>query len=167
MTQDYCSLHNHTTFSIMHSLLSPKDLFNRAKELGQSAIGVTDLGTLAGAWDCLKYSRETGVKLIMGGEFYFLDDLTSSEENHRLRHVILLAKNAQGYQNLLQLSCKAFEQKILAFKKVIPRIDWKLLEAYSEGLICLTACSGGIVAQLLNTRKMEEAKQTALRLKNI
>lgn len=167
MTQDYCSLHNHTTFSIMHSLLSPKDLFNRAKELGQSAIGVTDLGTLAGAWDCLKYSRETGVKLIMGGEFYFLDDLTSSEENHRLRHVILLAKNAQGYQNLLQLSFKAFEQKILAFKKVIPRIDWKLLEAYSEGLICLTACSGGIVAQLLNTRKMEEAKQTALRLKNI
>ncbi len=165
MNSDYVSLHNHSTYSIMHSLIKPSELFKRAKELGQSAIAVTDLGSLAGAWDCLKYSKEAGVKLIIGCEFYFAEDLTNT--NERLRHIILLAKNQKGYRNLLALSKIGYDNNIVMFKKVIPRIDWNLLEKYSEDLICTTACGSGILSQLINTRKVDEAKKQAARLKGI
>ena len=62
---NFVNLHTHTTYSIMQSLIKPSELFKKVKELGQSAIGVTDYGTLSGAWDCLKYSQEAGIKLIM------------------------------------------------------------------------------------------------------
>lgn len=163
---DYCSLHNHTTHSIMDSLIKPSDLFRRVKELGQSSVAVTDHGTMSSAYDSLKYSRLAGVKLLMGCEFYFVDDL-ASETATRFRHVILIAKNAQGYRNLLALNKLGYDNSVLTFKRVIPRIDWKLLEQHSEGLICSTACGGGILSQLINTRRPEEAKIQAKRLKDI
>lgn len=174
-SSDYVSLHNHTTYSIMDSLIKPSDLFKRAKELGQSAIAVTDHGTMSGAWDCLKASKEAGVKLIMGCEFYFLDDIAEADKNaasgthpsSRLRHIILLAKNAEGYRNLLTLNKEGNEHGIVMFKRVIPRIDWKMLESYNRGVICTTACGGGILSQLINTRKLDEAKKQAQRLKDI
>src|SRR5579863_5992626 len=104
---DFVSLHNQTDFSILDSLISPKELFKRAKELGQTAIAVTDHGTLAGAWDSWKASKDTGIKLIIGCEFYFTNDTTNVDE--KLRHVILLAKNAAGYRNLLTLNKKGFD----------------------------------------------------------
>lgn len=162
---DFVNLHTHTTYSIMDSLIKPADLFLKIKELGQSAVGITDHGTLSSAWDSLKYAKEAGVKLIMGEEFYFVDDI--SDDNAKLRHVILLATNAKGYKNLLALSFEGFNNKIVMFKKVIPRIDWNLLEKYSDGLICTTACGGGILSQLINTRKIEEARNQAKRLKSI
>ena len=167
---DYVNLHNHTTYSIMDSLIKPSELFKRVKELGQSAIAVTDHGTLAGAWDCLKASKESGVKLIIGCEFYFLDDIAVADATNtssRLRHIILLAKNAQGYANLLALSKVGYENAVLMFKRMIPRIDWKILETYREGLICTTACGGGVLAQLINTRKLDEARVQAKKLKDI
>ncbi len=161
----YVSLHNHTTFSIMDSLIKPIDLFERAKEIGQNAIAVTDHGTLAGMWDCLKASKKTGVKLIAGCEFYFVDDVADIES--RFRHIVLLAKNAEGYRNLLLMSKEGFDNNIVVFKKVYPRIDWKILEKYSKGLICTTACGSGIVSQLINNKKFDEAKNTTKRLKDI
>lgn len=161
----YVSLHNHTTFSIMDSLIKPIDLFERAKEIGQTAIAVTDHGTLSGMWDCLKASKKTGVKLIAGCEFYFVDDVADLES--RFRHIVLLAKNAEGYKNLLLMSKEGFDNNIIAFKKVYPRIDWKILEKYSKGLICTTACGSGIVSQLINNKKFDEAKNTTKRLKDI
>lgn len=154
----------------MDSLIKPSELFKRVKELGQSAIAITDHGTLSASWDCLKASKEAGVKLIIGCEFYFVDDLEKAdlpENTNRLRHIILLAKNAEGYRNLLGLSKQGYEHSTIMFKKVLPRIDWKLLENYREGLICTTACGGGILSQLINTRKIDEAKTQAARLKNI
>lgn len=163
--QDYVSFHNHTTFSLMDSLIRPSDLFKKAKELGQSAIAVTEHSSLACAWDCLKYSREAGVKLIIGCEFYFVDDVKNPDA--KIRHVILTARNYQGYKNLLKLNFEGFQNKQVLFKKVVPRIDWDLLKKYSEGLICTTACGGGILAQLINTRKIDEAREQAKRLKSI
>lgn len=163
---DFCSLHNHTTYSIMDSLIKPTELFKKIKELGQTTVAVTDHGTLAGAWDCLKYSKEAGVKLIMGCEFYFVDDVTKAEQE-RLRHVILIAKNHIGYKNLLRLSKLANDNHIVAFKKVYPRIDWKMMTDHSEGLICTTACSGGILGQLICTRRIEAAREQAKKLKEI
>lgn len=164
-SSDFVNLHTHTTYSLMDSLIKPADIFKKIKELGQSAIAITDHGTLSGAWDCLKYAREAGVKLIMGEEFYFVDNV--DEPNGRLRHVILLATNAKGYENLLALSLAGFNNMAVMFKRVIPRIDWKLLEQYNEGLICTTACGGGILAQLINTRREGEARLQAKRLKDI
>ncbi len=150
----------------MDSLISPKALLEKAKELEQSSVAVTDHGSLAGAWDALKASKETGVKLIIGCEYYFVDSVTE-EKPQRLRHLILLARNHQGYKNLLQLSKKGYENHIVAFKKSIPRIDWTLLEKYSEGTICLTACGNGILGQLINNKKSDLAKEQAKKLKDI
>lgn len=162
---DFVSLHNQTEFSILDSLIKPKALFKRAKELGQTAVAITDHGTLAGAWDAWKASKETGVKLIIGCECYFVDDV--SNVNEKFRHVVLIAKNATGYRNLLTLNKKGFDQNTFVGKRVYSVLDWKLLEQYSEGLICLTACGNGIISQPLMNHKADEAEQALLRLKKI
>lgn len=148
----------------MDALSKPIDLFKKVKELGQPAVGISDHGCLTAAWDCLKASKATGVKLIMGCEFYFTADFNS---NDRLRHIILLAKNHQGYKNLLMLNKLANDNHIIAFKRTFPRINWELLEQYSEGLICTTACGGGILGHLINTRRAPQAKEEAKKLKGI
>lgn len=164
MTQ-FVSLHNHTHFSILNSLISPKDLFSRVKELGQTAVAISDYGTLSSVWDALKVSKETGIKLIMGCEFYFSDDV--SNKSDKLRYVVLLAKNITGYRNLLALNKEGFKNSCMIMKRVIPVIDWDLLRKYSEGLVCLTACGNGIVGQLINSKKFDEAEETLKKLSNI
>jgi len=162
---EFVSLHNHTHFSILDALPSPKDLFLRAKELGQKALAITDHGTFSGAWDALKASRDTGVKLIIGAEFYFQDE--ASKRDEKFRHIILLAKNATGYRNILTLNYKGFDNKFIFGNKVYSVIDWKLLEDHSEGVICLTSCSNGILGQLLMKQNFDRATEATLRLKKI
>jgi DNA polymerase-3 subunit alpha len=162
---DFISLHNQTSYSLLDSIMEPKDLFKRAKELGQSAIAVTDHGSIGAAWDALKASRDTGVKLIMGCECYFVDDATNITD--KLRHVVFLAKNAIGYKNLLTLNKRGFDQGFFIGKRIYPIIDWKLMEQHTEGLICLTACGNGIINQLLMNKKFDEAEQTLLKLKKL
>jgi len=163
---DFVSLHNQTEFSILDSLVSPKALFKQAKELGMSAIAITDHGTLAGAWDAWKASKETGVKLIIGCEFYFQNN-SKTNSDEKFRHVILLATNAVGYRNLLTLNKKGFDRNAFIGKRVYSVIDWELLEQHAEGLICLTACGNGILSQLLMNGKAAEAEATLLRLHGI
>jgi len=162
---DFVSLHNHSSFSILDALSSPKDLFYRAKELGQSALAITDHGTFSAALDSLKASRETGVKLIIGCEYYFQDDATNRDG--KMRHVILLAKNAIGYKNILTINYKGFDNRVNFGNKVYSVIDWKLLEKYNDGVICLTACSNGIIGQLLMKQQFDRADETAIKLKSI
>jgi len=162
---DFVSLHNHTDFSILDSLITPKELFNRAKELGQKAIAITDHGSLASAWDALKASKASGVKLIIGCEMYFLNDAKKTDE--RFRHIILLAKNAVGYKNLLLLNKRGFDNSAIFAKRIYPIIDWSALKEYSEGLICLTSCSNGILAQLLMNKRFDEAEDQLNKLVNI
>ena len=76
-----------------------------------------------------------------------------SNINEKFRHLVLLANNAVGYRNLLTLNKKGFDQSSFVGKRVYSVIDWKLLEEYSEGLICLTACGNGIISQLLMNHK--------------
>src|SRR6266404_828676 len=94
----YVSLHNHTTFSIFQSLIKPADLFKRAKELGMKAIAVTDKNSLAGLWDSQKCAKSENIKLIAGLEISFVDDVSNKES--KLRNIVLIAKNAKGYENL-------------------------------------------------------------------
>lgn len=158
----FVSLHNHSYFSILHALNSPKELLVRAKELDQSAFALTDSGTFAGVWDAYKASKETGVKLIVGAEFYFLSDVHKKDE--KMRHVILLAQNAEGYRNVLALNRAGFDHPIVTGRKVLPVIDWKLLEEKYKGVTCLTACGNGILGQSINAKNFEAAETDAKRL---
>jgi DNA polymerase-3 subunit alpha len=162
---NYVSLHNHTIFSILDSLIKPKDLFEKTKELGQKSVSVTDHSSLSGLYDSLIASKQTGVKLIAGVELPFVNNF--EDKNAKLRHIILLAKNAKGYENLLKLVASGYDNHIIAFKKSIPRVNWKLLEKYQEGLICTTACANGIISQLITAKNFDEAKSQAKRLKDI
>ncbi len=162
---DFVSLHNQTSYSILDSIISVKDLFNKAKNIGHSAIAITDHGSICGAWEGLKASKDTGVKLIIGCECYFVND--ASNVDGKFRHLILLAKNAVGYKNLLTINKLAFDQGFNTGKKVYPLVDWKLLEKYKDGLICLTACGNGIISQLLMNKKFDEANETLLKLKTL
>lgn len=162
---DFVSLHNQTDFSILDSLVPTKALFKRAKELGQTAIAITDHGSMASMWDAWKASKDTGVKLIAGCECYFQNDATNV--NEKFRHIVLLAKNATGYRNLLTLNKRGFDQSSFVGKRVYSVIDWNLLEQYHAGLICLTACGNGVISQLLMNHKMDEAERTLIHLKTL
>lgn len=161
----YVSLHNRTSFSIMQALVTPNELFERAKELNQPAVAVCDVNSMAGLWDAYKASKNTGVKLIAGVQLSFVNDIT--QEGEQLRNIVLLAKNAVGYKNLLTLAKKGYDNFIIVFKKATPRIDWKLLKEHSEGVICLTGCGNGIISQLLMKRDFAGAKDQLIKLKEI
>ena len=162
---DFVSLHNRSCFSILTALPSPKDYMVRAKELDQSAVAITDLGTLAGVWDALKASREVGIKLIIGAEFYFTNERSKPEP--KMRFVVLIAKSAIGYKNLLKLNREGFDSSILQGKRIISVIDWELLKSHSEGVICLTGCGNGIVGSLINNKEFNKAEETMLKLSEI
>lgn len=161
---NFVSLHNQTSFSVLDSLIYTKALFKRAKEMGQTAVAITDHGSLAATWDAWKASKEHGVKFIVGCECYFVNDHKNID---KFRHIILIAKNAIGYRNLLTINKRGFDQGSFLGKRVYPVIDWDLIEKYSEGIICLTACGNGIISQLLMNKKFEEATDALLRLKKI
>ena len=165
MTTNFVNLHVQTSYSLLDSLIEPKDLFKRAKELEQSAVAICDHGSLGSAWDSLKASNATGVKLIIGCECYFADDAKNITD--KLRHVIFHAKNAVGYRNLLTLNKRGFDQAYFIGKRIYPVVDWNLIKEHSEGLICLTACGNGIINQLLMKKKFDEAETALLKLKEI
>lgn len=163
----FVNLHTQTYYSLSDSMITPKSLFERIKELNQPAIGVCEHGTMFSAWDCYKEYKKTNIKLLIGCEFNFIDDLELASSKQRLRHIILYAKNHEGYKNLLQLHRRANDFNLISGKKVYPRIDWNLLEQYSKNLVCLTSDANGILGQLINTRRIDEARNQAKRLKNI
>lgn len=162
---EFVSLHNQTDFSILDSICSVKGLFNRAKELGQQAIAITEHGSFASAWDAWKVSKATGIKLIIGCELYFRNNV--KDEDEKMSHILLLAKNEVGYKNILTLNKLGFDFDSRVGKRVYPVIDWTLLEKYSEGVICLTACGNGIISQLVMRREFVAAEEAAMRLKRI
>lgn len=171
----FTHLHVHDSLGSMSDGLATVDqLFNRAKELEMGSLALTDHGSLAEVRDGRKASLKTGVKYVVGIEAYFQHDNANDEEKRK--HLILLARNATGYKNLLALNYEGFKQAkyVAILNKVFPRIDWKLLEQYNDGLICLTACSNGPVSKALFSEQVEGqstpidlAEQTIMRLKTL
>lgn len=147
----------------MTSLITPKELFVKVKELNQNVVQISDYDTLSGSWDCFNIAKDAGIKLIIGCDFTFVDDIKNSS-NVRLRHIVLSAKNHIGYKNLLALHREAFDNFIIQFKKAVPIIDWNLLEKYSDGLICT---ADDILGQLINNKQQNKAKEQAQKLKDI
>jgi len=146
----------------MQALPDPKSLLQKAKDFGHSAIAITDTANLIATWDAYKEAKKIGIKYIPGCEFYFVNDF--SKEDERLKTFILLAKNHTGYKNLLLLHKLANDHLPIGSRKNYPRIDWKILEQHTEGLICLTGDCSGIVGQPICTRQIDEAKSIIQRL---
>jgi len=160
--QKYVNLHGHSTYSVLDSIGYPRDILERAKKLGFKSIALTDHGNMNMVADLYLAAREFGgIKPIYGCESYFIRSLDKWKEeyeiakenkaikkNKNLRkyyHLILLAKNKKGLENLQELIYVA-QRDGLYYK---PRLDRALLEKYKEGLICSTACIAGIIQQII------------------
>lgn len=158
---DFVHLHIHSEFSLLDGANRIKDLPVRAKELGMKAMAITDHGVMYGAIDFYKACQKEGIKPIIGCEVYVAPrsrfDKEPNVDNH-YNHLILLAKNSQGYQNLSKLVSLGFVDGYY-YK---PRIDLEILEEYHEGLICLSACLAGSVNQALLNGNEEKAEEIAL-----
>lgn len=163
---DYVHLHNHTHHSLLDGLTKIPDLVARVKEMGMEACAITDHGTLSGAIEFYKESKKAGIKPIIGIETYVAarsrHDRDPSKDKTRY-HLILLAMNHQGYQNLMKLSTIASLEGVY-YK---PRIDHELLEQYNEGIIALSACLGGELSAPLQNDDYEKAKEVALWYKSV
>ena len=160
---EFASLHNLTDYSILNSLNSPKDLFKKAKSLGIKALAITDNGTLSSVFDSYKAAKEFGVQYIPGCNYYFKNESDSST----LRRIVLLAKNAKGYENLLLLNIRGYDNPFETSKKHFPVIDFELLEKYNDGIICLTGCGNGILSQPIMKKQNDKALETLNKLKSI
>jgi DNA polymerase III subunit alpha len=136
----YTPIHVHSHYSLLDGLTKIDDMVNKAKECGIQAMALTDHGVMFGAIEFYQKCKKAGIKPIVGVEAYIVDDLHKKEAAEEQRfHIILLAKNYKGYKNLIKLTSIAHLEGFY-YK---PRIDWKVLKQYSEGLICSTACLAG------------------------
>lgn len=171
MKRSFVNLHCHTNLgSMLDALADVDELFDKAKELGQESIAITDHGTMAAHHDAFKAYKRTGVKFIPGCELYFVHSFDFVQEEgakkkkyERSRHLVALAMNAKGYKNILKMNYKGFENQISNFGRMYPRIDWRVLEEHSEGVICTSACLNGPIASLITRGRYDEAIDTAQR----
>ena len=157
---EFVHLHIHSEFSLLDGANRIKDLPVRAKELGMKAMAITDHGVMYGAIDFYKACKKEGIKPIIGCEVYVAPRSRFDKEpiDKQYYHLILLAKNNQGYKNLSKLVSIGFTEGYY-YK---PRIDLEVLEKYHEGLICLSACLAGAVNQALLNGQTEKAEEIAL-----
>ncbi|PIT92025.1 MAG: DNA polymerase III subunit alpha [Candidatus Harrisonbacteria bacterium CG10_big_fil_rev_8_21_14_0_10_42_17] len=154
----FVHLHTHSHYSLLDGLAKIDELVLRAKELGMDSLALTDHGTLYGAVEFYQKCKKAGIKPILGVEAYVAPgDCREKNTNggRKYFHLILLAKNEQGWKNLLRLVTKAHLEGFY-YK---PRIDKEMLRQYSEGLIGLSACLAGEVSQHILGNNLEEAEK--------
>ena len=166
MSIPFAHLHVHTQYSLLDGASRIPALVARAKSLGQTAMAITDHGVMYGVIDFYRECKKQGIKPIIGIETYVAPrgyTVKDGKMDREYGHLILLAKNETGYQNLMRLSSEAF---IHGFY-YRPRIDYDLLSQNAEGLVCLSACIGGDIPQHLLHGRDEEAYKLAERLKGL
>lgn len=159
----YAGLHVHTHFSLFDGIATPKEYVERAQEIGMTALAITDHGTLSGHREFYRSAKEKGIKPILGVEGYITEDRfdkrDASERQSPLdlvyNHIILLAKNKVGLDNLNKLNEIAWTEGF--FKK--PRMDKEVLAKYKEGLIVLSGCLSGSVAKAVEQGELAAAKE--------
>ena len=163
---NFVHLHIHSEYSLLDGANRIKDLPIRAKELGMDAIALTDHGSMFGTIDFYKACKANGIKPIIGCEVYVAPRSRKGKDPNldaRYNHLILLAKNNDGYKNLAKLVSLGYTEGFY-YK---PRIDKEALEQYHENLICCSACLAGEVNQAILKNNMEEAKKVALWFKKL
>ncbi|HPT08634.1 MAG TPA: DNA polymerase III subunit alpha [bacterium] len=157
----FVHLHNHTHYSLLDGLTNLDDFIAKAKDQGCPALAITDHGVMYGVIEFYKKCKKAGIKPIIGVEAYLapksrFDKNTRSDA--RNYHLLLLAKDNTGYQNLIKLTSKAHLEGFY-YK---PRIDWEILKEYHEGLIACSACMGGEIPSLILAKQLDQAKEKIL-----
>ena len=162
----FVHLHVHTEYSLLDGACRIGSMMDRVKELGQSAIAITDHGVMYGCIDFYKAAKAADVKPIIGCEVYVsrrgMEDRVHGIDNDPY-HLVLLCENRTGYENLCYLVSEAFTRGFYGK----PRVDLALLEAHHEGLIALSACLAGAIPQYLMDEDYASAKEYAMKLANI
>ena len=162
----FVHLHVHTEYSLLDGACRIDRMMERVKELGQTAIAITDHGVMYGCIDFYKAAKAAGIKPIIGCEVYVtrrrMEDRVHGIDNDPY-HLVLLCENRKGYENLCKLVSEAFTHGFYGK----PRVDLELLAQYREGLIATSACLAGGVAQFLLEEDYNAAKEYALRMADI
>ena len=162
----FVHLHVHTEYSLLDGACRISGMMDRVKELGQTAIAITDHGVMYGCIDFYKAAKAAGIKPIIGCEVYAarrrMADRVHGIDNDPY-HLVLLCENKKGYENLCMLVSQAFTNGFYGK----PRVDLELLEQYHEGLIATSACLAGAIPQYLMEEDYASAKEYALKLANI
>ena len=154
----FTHLHLHTEYSLLDGACSIKPLVSRLKELGMDACAVTDHGVMYGVVDFYRACRDAGIHPVIGCEVYVCPDMDEKQSAFReYSHLVLLCENNEGYKNLSRLVSEGFTRGFY----YRPRVDYKLLEKYSGGLIALSACLSGDLPKLLLDGRDNEARQVA------
>ena len=157
---DFVHLHTHTYHSLLDGLTKIDDLVDNVKASGMEAVAITDHGTMSGAIEFFKEATSKGVKPILGIEAYVAArtrfDRDPSYDKPRY-HLVLLAKNQIGWQNLCSLTTKAWVEG----QYYKPRIDHDIMAEHSEGIICLSGCAGSEISESIRAGDFEKAKELA------
>ena len=159
----FVHLHTHTEYSLLDGSNKIKEYVQQVKKLGMEAAAITDHGVMYGVIEFYRAARAEGIKPIIGCEVYvapnsrYDKEITGGEE--RYHHLVLLAENNTGYQNLMKIVSKGFTEGYY----YRPRIDMEVLNTYHEGIIALSACLAGEVPRYIEKGLYEEAKKCALK----
>ena len=163
----FTHLHVHTEYSLLDGSSKIKELVHHTKELGMDSIAITDHGVMYGVIEFYKAAKAEGIKPILGCEIYVTPGSRFEKEarqgSSNYFHLVLLAENDRGYHNLMKIVSRGFTEGFY-YK---PRVDYEVLERYSEGLIALSACLGGEIPTYIREGDYEKAKETALRFERI
>ncbi len=162
----FVHLHVHTEFSLLDGACRIDKIAQKARDMGQTALAITDHGVMYGAVAFYKACQAAGIKPVIGCEVYVAPRRMSDKEHgldNDYSHLILLCANETGYKNLCYLVSAAFTEGFY----IKPRIDWALLHEHAEGLICLSGCLAGAIPQQLVNGDYEGAKAKALELRGL
>jgi DNA polymerase-3 subunit alpha len=165
----FVGLHIHSDYSLLDGASQLPQLISRAVELGMPAIAVTDHGVMYGAIELIKQCRSKGIKPIIGNEMYVVNgELGNKNRRRKKYHQVTLAKNTQGYKNLVKITTISHLQGFQGsgiFAR--PCVNKEVLEQYHEGLIVTSACLGGEVPQAILQKKLDVAREVASWYKNV
>ena len=162
----FTHLHVHTGYSLLDGSCKIKEIISRAKELNMTSLAITDHGVMYGVIDFYKEAKANGIKPILGCEVYVSPSSRfekQAKQGDRYYHLILLAKNNEGYENLTKIVSKGFTEGFY-YK---PRIDFELLQEYHEGIIALSACLAGEIPKLISRGREDDAKKVAKKYKDL
>ncbi len=150
---EFVHLHVHSEYSLLDGAARIDDLVNRAKEMGFRALALTDHGNLFGSIEFYVKAREAGIKPILGMEAYIVDDI---EKKDKYYHITLLAMDERGWKNLMKISSLGYTKGFYGK----PRIDKRILQEHSEGIIVLSGCPSGEIAHYIITDNFRKADET-------
>ena len=163
----FTHLHVHTEYSLLDGSSKIKEITKRAAELGMDSLAITDHGVMYGVIDFYKAAKEAGIKPVLGCEVYVAPGSRFNKEagtgEDKYNHLVLLAENNTGYQNLMKIVSRGFTEGFY-YK---PRVDKELLREFHEGIIATSACLAGEVQRYLARGMYEEAKRVALSYQDI